>query len=261
MLPLERLDVDEARRLRGLLFDLDDTLLDEGKLGEAAYSSLFRLREAGLELIAVTGRPAGWGELLARLWPVRGVVTENGAVSVVSERGVLTRLDRVDPSARRVRRMQLASLVAEVQERFPTLAAADDVDARYSDFAFDIGERRHVPREEVERAMAFVRERGAHTVASSVHLHVSFDADDKASGTLRLLRHLGVADATRARVEYAFIGDSANDAACFAGFQTTIGVANLSGRPTVRPRYVTRQARGDGFAEAAALLALRRAGG
>jgi len=50
----------EARSLSGLIFDLDDTLLDHGALTEAAYSALFRMREAGLRLIACTGRPAGW---------------------------------------------------------------------------------------------------------------------------------------------------------------------------------------------------------
>ena len=59
MLPLARLTADEARRLRGVIFDLDDTLLDHGALGEAAYSALFRLRASGLRLIACTGRPAG----------------------------------------------------------------------------------------------------------------------------------------------------------------------------------------------------------
>jgi hypothetical protein len=70
MLPLSRLERDEARSLEGLLFDLDDTLLDHGLLSVEAYSALHRLSGAGLRLLAVTGRPAGWGDVLARQWPV-----------------------------------------------------------------------------------------------------------------------------------------------------------------------------------------------
>ena len=74
MKPISELTPAEAKDLSGLLFDLDDTLLDEGQLSEAAYSALFRLRESQLLLVAVTGRPAAWGELVARQWPVDGVV-------------------------------------------------------------------------------------------------------------------------------------------------------------------------------------------
>lgn len=257
---IEQLSPDEARALRGLLFDLDDTLLDGGKLSEAAYSALFRLREARLDLIAVTGRPAGWGAVLARQWPVDGVVTENGAIALLRHGDAVQRMDRASEHERHQRRIRLGGLVASMQEQFPSLTAADDVDARISDFAFDIGERRRVPRDVVEAAARFAGERGARTTASSVHLHVSFETDDKASGTLRLLRTVKGIDATTARFVYAFIGDSENDAACFAAFHTTIGVKNLSGRPTVPPRWITGQPRGAGFAEAARVLVELRRG-
>ena len=64
MKALSSLSAEEARRLRGLLFDLDDTLLSHGVLTRAAYDALWDLRDAGLALVAVTGRPSGWGELL-----------------------------------------------------------------------------------------------------------------------------------------------------------------------------------------------------
>nr|PZN19013.1 MAG: hypothetical protein DIU78_21830 [Pseudomonadota bacterium] len=88
----------------------------------------------------------------------------------------------------------------------------------------------------------------------SVHLPGSLDRADKASGLLRLVRELQGVDPARARGAYAFIGDSENDAACFAAFHVTIGVSNFSGRPTLPPRFVTRGARAVGFVEAARLL-------
>ncbi|GMV16295.1 MAG: HAD hydrolase family protein [Polyangiaceae bacterium] len=260
MRPISELSAAEARGLEGLLFDLDDTLLDHGRLGETAYSSLFRLRESGLRLIAVTGRPAGWGEVVARQWPVDGAVTENGAVLLYRDDGGVRRLDAVPEAERRTRRIRVAEVVAKIGEAFPELAPADDVAARLSDFTFDIGERQRVAPEVVRAVAALAREHGARTQASSVHLHVSFDADDKATGAVRLVRLLWGTDPTLTRFHFAFIGDSENDAACFAGFRTTIAVQNFSGRPTVSPRYLTAAPRGAGFAEAAARVVELREG-
>jgi len=92
-----------------------------------------------------------------------------------------------------------------------------------------------------------------------VHLHVGYDPIDKASGAVALLRALRDVDATAALLRYAFIGDSENDAACFAAFRTSMGVANLRGRPTLRPRFVTQGPRSVGFAEMARTLGTLRA--
>lgn len=260
MKPLSQLTAREASELRGLLFDLDDTLLDHGRLSEKAYQALFRLKEAGLELYIVTGRPLGWVEVLARLWPVDGAIAENGAVAVVEVGGHPTVLDRILPAERDARGERLRELVRALKERYPELTPASDVSARRSDFTFDIGETRQVPTEVVEAASAEARRHGAFTTASSVHLHVTFDRADKASGALWLLSQRSNTDSTTARFRYAFVGDSENDAACFAAFHTSIGVANLRGRLTVPPRFLTSRERGAGFAELALrLVALRRA--
>jgi HAD superfamily hydrolase (TIGR01484 family) len=260
MRPLSQLDGEEARNLHGLLFDLDDTLLDHGRLTELAYSALHRLRESGLRLVIVTGRPSGWGEVLVRQWPVEGAVTENGALAVYDTGEALRRLDPVGDEERQKRRQRVAQVVAELRERFPELHPADDVELRRSDFTFDIGEHRRVAPETVDRARELARGLGAHTIQSSVHLHVSFDAEDKASGSVRLLARRWNVDPTVARFRWAFIGDSENDAACFAGFKTTFAVRNFRGRPSVGPRFVSDSERGAGFAEVAARLVALRAG-
>ncbi|HEX6274025.1 MAG TPA: HAD-IIB family hydrolase [Polyangiaceae bacterium] len=255
MQPLAELERAEALGLRGLLFDLDDTFIDEGKLTEAAYSSLFRLREAGLELYIVTGRPLGWVRLFSRLFPVDGGVAENGGALVVN--GRLLEVTAAPERARR--RAALNALVALMRETFPDIEPVRDPSERLSDFAFDIGEETRVDAARVREAAAFARERGATVFVSSVHLHVGYDPIDKASGAIALLRALRDVDATAALTRYAFIGDSENDAACFAAFRTSIGVANLHGRPTLRPRFVTRGARSAGFAEMARTLGALRA--
>jgi HAD superfamily hydrolase (TIGR01484 family) len=249
MLPIAAISRETAENLSGVLFDLDDTFLDGGLLSENAYGSLFRLREAGLILVAVTGRPSGWGEVLALQWPVHGFVTENGAVSIVNQGGALQITEEVDTEARIERKNRLLSLAESMMSAFPDLRPSKDVAMRRSDFTFDVGEFRQVQSRIVTDAMNFAQAQGAISIRSSVHLHISFDGSDKASGTLRLLRQKFGFDMTDARRQFAFIGDSENDEAGFAAFQTSVAVANLRGRPTISPQYVTRAERSLGFVE------------
>jgi len=67
------------RKLRFVLTDIDDTLTTDGKLTAGAYRALERLHDAGRIVVPVTGRPAGWCDHIARMWPVDAVVGENGA--------------------------------------------------------------------------------------------------------------------------------------------------------------------------------------
>jgi len=259
MQPISALSRAEAERLRGVAFDLDDTLLDHGRLGEETYSTLFRLVEDGLELYGVTGRPAGWAEVLARLLPVRAVVAENGAVFCARRGERVVLVDSVDAATRRERDVRLTQLLGEFAERFPDFEPADDVRARISDRTFDIGEYRQVGARRVEEASAFLRAQGARVFVSSVHLHATFDHADKASGAVRLLAADSGLDSTLVRHSYAYLGDSENDASCFAAFTVSIGVRNLRGKPTLLPRYLTARPMGSGVVEAArVILSLRR---
>jgi len=254
MLPVSALASLVPGRLRGLLFDLDDTLLDHSKLSEAAYSALFRLREAGFECYAVTGRPAGWAAVIVNQWPIQGAVAENGAIAFHADHAGLHTLDPVPALERQARHSALSTLCTELHREFPELVAADDVPLRRTDFTFDIGEHQRVPFERVSAVRRFAEARGASTLSSSVHLHVSFDRTDKASGVVRLIHALQGVDPSAILSRYAFIGDSENDASCFAAFRHSIGVRNLSGRPTLAPRYLTTRERGAGFVEAAQAL-------
>lgn len=269
MKPLTLLTVEDVRPLAGIVFDLDDTVLDHGALTEAAYGALFRLREAGLILIACTGRPAGWGEVIQRQWPIDATVVENGAIALVRERlgptpvrpsetaggtGRVVTLDTLDREARRARRAELLAIAIDVVGRFPTAMLADDNDQRITDVTIDIGEHRRVPVDEVQRMRAELRERGVRTLLSSVHLHLTRDTSDKATGAVHLLSERFAEDPTRARRRYAFVGDSGNDGAAFAAFTLTFGVANVRphlGRMSIPPRFIASSPMGRGFAEIA----------
>src|SRR5215468_4221097 len=79
MQPLDRFPEAARRGIRGVLADIDDTITTDGKLTAAAYGALERLRAAGFLVVPITGRPAGWCDHIARMWPVDAVVGENGA--------------------------------------------------------------------------------------------------------------------------------------------------------------------------------------
>lgn len=267
MKPLSSLTSAEARALRGMVFDLDDTVLDHGALGLAAYGALFDLRASGLKLIACTGRPAGWGELVLRQWPIDAAIAENGAVALMrspAAAGTPAGIHSVDGCGRIERARRLASLRAIASNlcaRFPEVALADDNLTRQTDVTLDIGEFRHVRAEVIHELASAAEQAGVRTFLSSVHLHLTYEAADKASGSLSLLaQHFGE-DERSAAAHYGFVGDSTNDAPAFAAFGTTFGVANVRAvldRLPVPPVYIASRPMGEGFAEVASALILRR---
>jgi hypothetical protein len=259
--PLATLPKETARALRGVLFDLDDTLLSRGVLEREAYDALWDLHEAKLGLVLVTGRPAAWGEVLVRQWPIDGAVTENGAVLLVRDARGIRIVEACSDAERADRRARLQELARRVKREVPEAELADDVHLRRSDLTWDIGERMRLAPEKVARIAWLIAEAGARAVASSVHLHATFDAADKASGALRLLRMVRGEDEGTALARWAFVGDSGNDRACFAGFATTFGVANVREHTAslpIPPRWVSPSPMGRGFAEISrAILAAR----
>jgi hypothetical protein len=265
MEPLSALSPEEARGLAGLVFDLDDTVLDGGALTLEAYAALHRLRDGGLVLVACTGRPSGWGEVIARQWPVRAVIVENGAFAWLRDASgpavSVASTDPLDRATRAARRGALLDLARELVTKHPETALADDNDARRSDVTLDVGEHRRVAPAVIAALEAEARARGVRTHVSSVHLHLAAEPDDKASGAIRVLVDVLGEDATGARRRYAYAGDSGNDAAAFAAFATTFAVANVRAhlrQITALPRYVAARPRGAGFREIAdAILAGR----
>ncbi len=257
MRPLALLPAPVARGLVGLLFDLDDTVLTHGVLTQEAYDAIWSMHEAGLRLVAVTGRPSGWGEVIARQWPIDGAVTENGAVHILRDgKGIAVRTDGgVAELAQR--RARLAALVATVAEAMPQVRLADDNHARRSDVTWDIGENEQLEPAAIAQLATLVVAAGARTTRSSVHLHASFERDDKASGAMRFIHARFGDDVGSAIHRWAFVGDSGNDAACFGAFATTFGVANVRAYArsmSVPPRWIAPSERGAGFAEVAKTL-------
>jgi HAD superfamily hydrolase (TIGR01484 family) len=256
MKPLSELR--DAARLRGLLFDIDDTLTTAGRLTAEAYAALERLHAAKRLAVAVTGRPAGWCDHVARLWPVDAVVGENGAFYFRYENGRLHKRYQDGEAERAANRARLGAIARRILAAVPGSALASDQAYREADLAIDYCEDvPRLPLGEAERIAALMREAGLNAKISSIHVNGWFGGYDKLAMTKTLFAEKFGTDLDAAGAEYAFAGDSPNDAPMFGFFENSIGVANVerfAGHLAAAPKYVTRRASGAGFAEVVAQL-------
>ena len=265
MKPLAEFPVTARRAVQGVFCDLDDTLTTDGRLMAGAYAALERLAGAGLPVVVITGRPAGWCDHIARMWPVAAVVGENGAFYFRYDhaRREMQRRFVDDAATRAAHRLRLAAIGREILKAAPGAALAADQLYRETDLAIDWCEDvARLPRETVDRIVALMEENGLTARVSSIHVNGWFGAYDKLTMARTLMREAFGIDLDAARTRYVFVGDSPNDAPLFAHFPHAIGVANIrdfEGRLAHAPAYVTRARGGGGFHEAAiCLLAARK---
>ncbi|MGQ0750814.1 MAG: HAD-IIB family hydrolase [Betaproteobacteria bacterium] len=255
MRPLQEFPDAIRRAIRGVLFDIDDTLTTEGRLTAAAYAAMERLQATGLRVIPITGRPAGWCDHIARMWPVDGMVGENGAFYFRYDhaRRVMRRSFVDDDATRARHRARLREIAAEILAAVPGAAIAADQHYRETDLAIDYCEDvARLPPGAVERIAAMMRSRGLTAKVSSIHVNGWFGAYDKLATTRRMMLDCFGEDLERERARYVFIGDSPNDAPMFAFFPHAVGVANVrdfGARIERAPAYVTRARCGAGFRE------------
>lgn len=261
LLPLEEMGIDEGAPVDGLAFDVDDTVTRDGKLEAIAFQAMWALRRAGLALVALTGRPLGYCEVMARHWPIDLAVGENGAGWVSMRDGVLERGYFQAEEERARSRGILEGIDRAVKRELGHLVHADDQGARVCDLAFDVGERHEVDAATIDRLRAIAAREGARVFVSSVHAHVSVGDFDKARGVARAVQAVLGVEEGALRSRFVFVGDSPNDAPAFAFFERSVGVVNVMehlDRLEVAPRFVTSMARGEGFAELGRFILARR---
>jgi len=263
MRPVSSFPSERARALSFLLTDIDDTLTTDGRLGAETYSALERLERAGVAVIPVTGRPAGWCDLIARFWPVAAVVGENGAFYFRYDRAShrMTRRYCLDRKAIEVSRTKLKALAAKIVAEIPGIAISEDQPYRVADLAIDYREDvPPLPQAVAERAVAILEAAGATAKISSIHVNGWFGDFDKLAMTKKLFAEVFAIDLDREPEEVVFIGDSPNDAPMFAFFPLSVGVANIrefSAHLKRSPAFVTNAQSGAGFVEFAEILLAR----
>jgi len=260
MKPLAAFPDNARRNIRCVLTDIDDTLSTRGRIGARAYAAMEALHDAKYLIIPVTGRPAGWCDHIARMWPVDAVVGENGAFYMRHDDAARVLRKRfVAGEAERTRdRRRLHAIAERILREVPGCALASDQHYRETDIAVDYCEDvAPLSRQDVDRIVAMMQSEGMTAKVSSIHVNGWFGSYDKLAMTRTLLDEEFGIDLDAEQQQCIFIGDSPNDAQMFDFFSYSIGVANVQAfgdAIATPPKYVTVADAGAGFAEVAAFL-------
>jgi HAD superfamily hydrolase (TIGR01484 family) len=189
--PLAEFPVEARGRIRGVFTDIDDTLTTHGRLFAAAYGALERLQRSGFLVVPVTGRPAGWCDHIARMWPVDAVVGENGAFWFRhdAKAGGLVKRYVVPDEERLKRGRKLLDIAGKILSEVPGCALSSDQRYREADIAIDFREDvPELPRAEVARIVEIMEGEGLTAKVSSIHVNGWFGGYDKLSTTKLMMR-------------------------------------------------------------------------
>jgi hypothetical protein len=241
-----------------VLFDIDDTITEDGLLLPESYDAMWRLRRAGFAVVPVTGRPAGWCDLIARQWPVSGVVGENGAFALYMEKGFLRQLYHPAAPEPGANRLRLQDLGSRAIARFPGLRLAKDQPYRLFDLALDFAEEEpDLGLETAGQVKAWCEAEGAVAKVSSIHVNAWFGNYDKLGMAELFLSQVLGYDPAKDLSSVLYFGDSPNDEPMFGHFPLSCGVANVTKYADMMvhpPKYVTQRPFGYGFAEGVSVL-------
>ena len=255
MNPLSEWPLAARRALVGVFTDIDDTLTTEGAISADALAALADLRAAGLHRVAITGRPVGWSEPFASVWPVDAIVAENGAVALLPlPGGGLEKRYQQDAPTRERNFARMQAVLERIEREIPGARRATDSAGRECDIAIDHSEFTQLDDAQIAAVVALMRDEGMHATVSSIHVNGWYGAHNKLEGARWIVHELWGRRLEDEMPRWAYVGDSTNDALMFEHFEHSIGVANVrrfEAALSHLPRYVTQQERGAGFAEAA----------
>ena len=260
MQPMQDFPLSQRSVIQYVLCDIDDTLTINGRLPAAAYAAMERLEGAGIRVIPITGRPAGWCDHMARMWPIAGLVGENGAFYFrydATQRRMVRRYWKTDDE-RHKDRARLDRIQKGILDAIPGCRVSADQSYREADLAIDFCEDvPALPMVDVEKIVQHFEQAGARAKISSIHVNGWFGDYDKLAMTQLFFREQLNGELEAIRNNVVFAGDSPNDEPMFAYFPHAVGVANVRDfvdRMTHPPTWVTLNEGGFGFAEMVAVL-------
>jgi HAD superfamily hydrolase (TIGR01484 family) len=255
MRPLAEFPKKGRAAIRYLLTDVDDTLTDGPRLSAAAYRAMEQLADAGIRVVPVTAAPAGWCDLMARMWPIAAVIGENGGLCFRHDAGAgkTERYYWLPEDEHWKAQRDLAALSGEIVAAVPGCEIAHDQHYRETTLAF----RRPKDAAQGEAILARMRAAGLRTTVNSLWVLGWFGDFDKLAMARRMMAGLFAADIDRDAAAFVYVGDSLNDEPMFGHFPHSVGVATVRGyldRLASPPKWVTKGGGGAGFVEVAEML-------
>ncbi|MDO9417604.1 HAD-IIB family hydrolase [Pararhizobium sp.] len=266
MRPLSELSDTALAGVTTVFTDIDDTLTTEGQLHADAYAALEHLSQAGLNVVPITGRPAGWCDMITRFWPVAGIVGENGAFYFSYDREARKMRQRffATDAERKTNRAKLDRLRERILREVPGTGIASDQLYREADLAIDVCEDVDpLPVAEIDRVLKIFKDEGAVAKLSSIHVNGWFGDYDKLSMSRIFAADILGMDLDAEKDSIVFVGDSPNDGPMFSFFPNSCGVANVADfkdSGSALPAFIAARRGGAGFVEVAARLLAVRSG-
>ncbi|MFN9533176.1 MAG: HAD hydrolase family protein, partial [Pseudanabaena sp.] len=207
-------------------------------------------QSAGIKVLLVTGRSAGWVSALVNYLPVAGAIAENGGI-FLKPNGTQDLLSSVPNLSRH--RILLENTFHHIKQLFPNLHPSADNQFRITDWTFDVNDLSIDGIQAISTQCVLM---GWSFTYSNVQCHIKPIHQDKATGLLSVLNsHFPELNLQQVLA----VGDSPNDEAMFNPdlFPISVGVANVrhyQDKMLHLPKYVTQASEFAGFSELAKLL-------
>lgn len=252
----------QAKKIQVILTDIDGTITTDGELGSEAYDALWRAKKAGIKIVPITGRPAGWCDMIARFWPVSGVVGENGAFYFYMKAGKMKRFFWEGPKDRADHRVILNEVKVATLKKFPELKEASDQFCRETDLAIDFCEDvKGFGIKDAKKIKKLLESHGLKARVSSIHVNAWVGDYDKLKATKHFISKVLKMDMSKKSNKFIYLGDSPNDIPMFEYFSLACGIGNIKkyGKlMTTLPPYICAKKGGKGFAKVIShILSLR----
>jgi HAD superfamily hydrolase (TIGR01484 family) len=249
-MPLYSLNNINFFDIRLIASDVDGTLTQNGEFSSDFISTLLDLQSAGIKVLLVTGRSAGWVSALVNYLPVEGAIAENGGL-FLHPNGQQDLLSSIPNISRH--RILLENTFHQIKQLFPNLHPSTDNQFRITDWTFDVND---LSTGDIQAISSQCQQMGWSFTYSNVQCHIKPPHQDKATGLdIVLKNHFPEINSQQVLT----IGDSPNDEAMFnpAKFPISVGVANVlhyQDKMLHLPKYMTNASEFAGFQELAQLL-------
>jgi HAD superfamily hydrolase (TIGR01484 family) len=249
-LTLQPLHADALQPVRLIATDMDGTLTQQEKFSPVLLQTLTDLAQAGIPVVIVTGRSAGWVSGLAHYLPIAGAIAENGGLYYPSHSTETNPQPLVEITDWSAHRQQLSHMFAQLQADFPQLHESADNRFRLTDWTFNV---QGLSLADLQHMSDCCQMQGWGFTYSTVQCHIKLAQQEKANGLQTILEQYFPQFTVD---QIVTVGDSPNDASLFnpAQFPLSVGVANLKQyTPHLQhlPTYITQAAEVEGFCEIA----------
>lgn len=251
--PLEQAIASQnwQKKIRLIATDVDGTLTQQGKFTPNLIQSLEKLAQAGIQVILVTGRSAGWVQAIKTYLPVEGAIAENGGLFYSRDHDIPLFLTPISDLT--LHRQHLSEIFQFLKTQYPKITESNDNCFRLTDWTFDV---QGLSLSDLKILTNLCLKQAWGFTYSTVQCHIKPQKQDKSTGLLQVISQYFPQLSTD---EIITVGDSPNDETLFNSqhFPHSVGVANIlhyRAQLAHQPTYVTTKEEVAGFCQLTQLL-------